>query len=105
MSNEATSGLTPSVYDVFQAQLERILAFSRQRANKRNRGFGFVSCSRGLNSKTAFDPSVEYYTGKLVLFWQPPSYFSASSPSSFVMDDVPYYWAEQYMVAEKTRRF
>ena len=34
MSNEATDGLAPSVFDIFRAQLERILAFFRQRAKK-----------------------------------------------------------------------
>ena len=57
----------------------------------------------GLNSNTAFDPSHEYFTDKVVLFWQPPSYFPPSSPSSFAVDDVPYSCAEQYMMAEKTK--
>ena len=34
MSNEATDGLAPSVFAIFRAQLERILAFFRQRAKK-----------------------------------------------------------------------
>ena len=34
MSNEATNGLAPSVFAILRAQLERILAFSRQRAKK-----------------------------------------------------------------------
>ena len=59
----------------------------------------------GPNSNTAFDPSLEYSTEKVVLFWQPPSYFPPWSPSSFVVDDVPYSCAEQYMMAEKIRLF
>ena len=34
MSNEATDGLAPSVFAIVQAQLEKILAFFRQRAKK-----------------------------------------------------------------------
>ena len=59
----------------------------------------------GPNSNTAFDPSLEYSTDKVVLFWQPPSYSPPWSPLSFVVDDVPYSCAEQYMMAEKTRLF
>ena len=33
-SNEATDGLSPSIFDIFWAQLERILALFRQRAKK-----------------------------------------------------------------------
>ena len=88
---------------------------SQERPEASNHGFGFVSCSRGLvfpdgdiagpNSSTAFDPSLEYSTDKVVFFWQPPSYFPPWSPSLFAADDVPYSCAEQYMMAEKTRRF
>ena len=59
----------------------------------------------GPNSNTSFDPVVEYSTDKVVLFWQPPSYFPPWSPSSFAVDDVPYSCEEQYMMAEKTRLF
>ena len=59
----------------------------------------------GPNSHTAFDPSLQYTTDKVVLFWQPPSYFPSWSPSSFAVDDVPYSCAEQYMMPEKTRLF
>ena len=86
-----------------------------ERPEARNYGFGFASCSRGLvfpdgdiagpNCNTAFDPSLEYSTDKVVLFWQPPSYFLPWSPSSFAENDVPYSCAEQYMMAEKTRLF
>ena len=34
MSNEATDGLAPSGFAIFRTQLERILAFFRQRAKK-----------------------------------------------------------------------
>ena len=57
------------------------------------------------NSNTAFDPSLECSTDKVVLFRQPPSYFPPWSPSSFAVDDVSYSCAEQYMMAEKTRLF
>ena len=40
-----------------------------------------------------------------MLFWQPPSCFSLWSPSSFVVDDVSYSCAEQFMMAEKARLF
>ena len=40
-----------------------------------------------------------------MLFWQPPSYFSPWSPSSFAVNGVPYSCAEQYMMVEKTRIF
>ena len=88
MFNEATDGLIPSVFVIFRAQLERILAFpvdERRRPEARNHGFGFASFSRSLvfpegdisspNSNTAFDPSLKYSTDKVVLFWQPSSYF------------------------------
>ena len=54
---------------------------------------------------SAFDPSLEYITDKVALFWQPPSYVSQWSPSSFVVDGVSYFRAEQYMMAEKARLF
>ena len=57
------------------------------------------------NSNTAFDPSLEYSTDKVVLFWQPPSYFPLWSPSSFAVDNVPYSCAEQNMMAETTKLF
>ena len=53
----------------------------------------------GPNSDTDFDPSLEYSTDKVVLFWQPPSYFPPLSPSSFAVDDMPYSCADQYMMA------
>ena len=60
--------------------------------------------SDGL-APSAYDPSLEYSTDNVVLFWQPPSYFSQLSPSSFVVDGVSYSCAEQFMMAEKARRF
>ena len=38
-----------------------------------------------------------------MLFWKLPSSFSQWSPSSFVIDDVSYSCAEQFMMAEKAR--
>ena len=71
----------------------------------RNHGFGIASCSRGLvfsngdiagpNSNTPFDPSLEYATDKLVLFWQPLSYFPPWFSLWLAVDDVPYSCAEQ----------
>ena len=55
----------------------------------------------GPNSNTAFDPSPEHFTYKVVLFWQPTSYYPTVVPSSFAVDDVPYSCAEQYMMAER----
>ena len=59
----------------------------------------------GQNSDTAFDPFLEYSTDEVVLFWQLPFYFPPWFPSSFIVDDVPYSCAEQYIIAEKTRFF
>ena len=85
LSNEDTDGLAPSVFAIFRALLERILAFLRQRAKKtraRNRGLEFASFSRGLafpdgdvadlSSNTAFDPSLQYSIDQVVLFWPHP---------------------------------
>ena len=94
MSNEATDGLAPSVFAIFRAQLERILGdfspTSEERPEPRYHGFGFASFSRGQvfpdgdiagpNFNTAFDPSLEYSTDKVVLFWQPPFYFAHCGP-------------------------
>ena len=57
------------------------------------------------HSNTAVDPSLEYSTDKVVVFWYPPFYFSPWSPSSFVVDDMSYSCAEQYMMAEKANFF
>ena len=59
----------------------------------------------GGSTPSVFDPTLEYSTEKVVLFWQPPSCFSQWSPSPFVVDDVSYSCAEQYMMAEKARLF
>ena len=48
-----------------------------------------------------FDPSLEYSIDQVVLFCQPPYYFSQWSPSPFVVDGVS--CAEQYVMAEKAR--
>ena len=60
------------------------------------------TASHGL-AQSALDPSLEYSTDKVGLFWQPPSDFSQWSPSSFVVDGVSYSWTEQYMMAEMAR--
>ena len=59
------------------------------------------TASDGL-AQSAFDPSLEYSTDNVVLFWEPPSNFSQWSPSSFVVDGMSYSCAEQLM-AEKAR--
>ena len=56
------------------------------------------TASDGL-APSAFDPSLEYSTDKVVLFWQPLSFFSEWSPSSFVVDDVSCSCAQQFMMA------
>ena len=40
-----------------------------------------------------------------MLFWQPPSCFSQWTPSSCVVDDMSYSYAEQFTMAEKARLF
>ena len=40
-----------------------------------------------------------------MVFWQPPSFFSQWSPSSFVVDDVSCSCVEQFMMAEKAHLF
>ena len=57
------------------------------------------------NSNTAFDPFLEYSIDKVMLFWQPPSYFPPWSHSSFAVNDVPCSCAEQYLMAGKTKLF
>ena len=103
MSNDATDGLAPSVFLFFSGAVREdsraFLPTSEERPKARYYGFGFASCSRGLvfpngdiadpKSNTAFDPSLEYSTDKVVFFWQPPSYFPPWFPSSFAVDDVP----------------
>ena len=53
----------------------------------------------------SFDPSLEYSTDEVVSFWEPLSFFSQWSPASFVVDDVSYSCAEQFMMAEKARLY
>ena len=57
------------------------------------------------SAPSVFDPTLEYSTEQVVLFWQPPSCFSQCSPSSFVVDNVSYSYAEQFMMAEKACLF
>ena len=117
MSNEATDGLAPSVFAIFRAQLERILAFFRQRAKTTRGQKPRVRIRVGLprpgvpgrgHCRLKFQHGFRFFSRilhKVVLFWQPQSYFSPWSPPSFVVDDVPYSCAEQYMMAAKTRPF
>ena len=53
------------------------------------------------SAPSIFDPTLEYTTEQVVLFWQPPSCFSQWSLSSFVVDDVSYSCVKQFMTAEK----
>ena len=62
-----------------------------------------VSSAPGDSAPSVFDPTLEYSTERVVLFWQPPFYFSPRFPSSVGVDDVSYSCAEQYMMAEKAR--
>eukprot|EP00752_Nemacystus_decipiens_P018187 g16317.t1 len=55
--------------------------------------------------RPGFDGTQEYTSEGLVLFWQPPSVFSQWTPSRFVVEDVTYSCAEQYMMAEKAKLF
>ena len=54
---------------------------------------------------SAFGPSLEYSTDNVLLFWQPSSYLSQWSTSSFVVNGVSYSCAEQFVMAEKDRLF
>ena len=89
MSNEDTDGLAPSVFAIFPAQLERILALFRQRAKEDPRRETTGSESRHAPEawyyrtgtlqaqiQTPCDPSLEHPTDKVVPFWQRTSYFS-----------------------------
>jgi ribA/ribD-fused uncharacterized protein len=52
-----------------------------------------------------FDGAQIIETATMVLFWQPPAVFGQWTPSPFVVDEVHYSCAEQYMMAEKARLF
>ena len=52
-----------------------------------------------------FNPTREYFTANVVLFRQPPYILSQRTASAFVVDDVSYSCAEQFMMAEKARFF
>ena len=58
------------------------------------------TASDGL-APSAFNPSLEYSTDNVVLFWQPQSYFLQWSPSSFVIDGVLHFCAKQFIMAER----
>ena len=105
VSNEATKGLAPSVFDHFSGAVRAdSWVFpptseedpSRETVGSDSRRAPEAWCSRketlqiqsaeawcsrtgtlqAGNSNTVFDPSLEYSTYKIFLFWQPPSYFS-----------------------------
>ena len=57
------------------------------------------------SAPSVFDPTVEYLTEQVVLFWRPSSNFSQLSPSSLIADNTSYSCEEEYMMAEKTRIF
>ena len=57
------------------------------------------------SAPSVFGSTLEYSTERVVLFWQPPSYYSQGSPSFFTVDNVLYSCAEQYMMAEKAHVF
>ncbi|CAM9267547.1 unnamed protein product [Pylaiella littoralis] len=68
-----------------------------------------ISSSAGAAAAAApaagFDGTREYIYEGVVLFWQPPSVFSQWTPSTFVIEDMQYACAEQYMMAEKAKLF
>ena len=55
------------------------------------------------STHSVFDPTPQYSTEWVVLFWQPPSYFSQWFPSVFVIGGMKYSCPEQYMMAETAR--
>ena len=47
------------------------------------------------SAPSIFDPTLEYSAERVVLSWQPLSNVSQGTPSSFVVDDVSCFCAEQ----------
>ena len=108
MSNEATNGLAPSIFYIFQAYLERILAFSaneRRRPNEEITGSDSRRAPEVWCFRTA-TVQVPIPTQRLILLsntpqtkWcfsgRPHPIFVPWSPSSFGVDDVVYSCAEQ----------
>ena len=64
-----------------------------------------ISGGHTSNTEDAFDPTQEYSTSEMVLFWQPPSVFSQWTGATFLEDGVSYINAEQYFASEKARLF
>ena len=52
-----------------------------------------------------YDGSLTYMNDDVVLFWQPPSFFSQWTLSPFTVDIVEYSCAEQFMMVSKARLF
>ena len=52
-----------------------------------------------------YDGSLTYMSDNVVLFWQPPSFFSQWTLSPFTVELVEYSCAEQFMMASKARLF
>ena len=61
-----------------------------------------ITGSDGFAMST-FHPPLEYSTDKVVLFWQPVSFFSQLFPSSFVVAQVSYSYGEHFIIVEKAR--
>jgi ribA/ribD-fused uncharacterized protein len=51
------------------------------------------------------DPDVQYETDQYVFFWKVPSIYSQWTPSKFIIDEIEYCHAEQWMMASKARLF
>ena len=62
------------------------------------------TASDGLAPST-FGVSLEYSTDKVVLFWQPPSYFRSGLLCRLSWTTLSYSCPEQYMMTEKARLF
>ena len=57
------------------------------------------------SAPSIFNPTREYSTGNVVLFWQLSSILSQWTASAFVVDDVSYSCAEKFVMAVKGRLF
>ncbi|CAM9708502.1 unnamed protein product [Ectocarpus fasciculatus] len=64
-----------------------------------------LAASSPAPAAARFDGTKEYDFPGVLLFWQPPSVFSQWTPSAFVVENVEYSCAEQYMMAEKAKLF
>ena len=107
--------MAPSVFDNLSGAVRAdLLAFppnpTRETASSDSRRVPKAlvvpkGATAGSISSTGFDVSLECPTNRVVLLSQPQSYFLPWSSSSFVVDDVSYSCAEQYMMAEKASTF